>query len=420
MPGQVITVDRKKYAVGLFWQPTGAGYVARTYARALARSVDKKLNLYTEYRAMVGLGSRKLGHRSGMDSAAASVTDALGEYTSFLAVFAVDKQFYLVAVRNGVILEDKLFDREEEARAEYFKLSEIPDWGALFAPGAWGMPRAVERNLSDLIMRGPRSVLHPISRIGAGVLSIILLAIFIVGVSWFFREPLEQMLNPQPKLSQVSPEIAAEYEKQVEEKNKELDEEFQIERASQPEPIVLPYDYLPDPEKRAQVCFQAIAFLMQQITGWEQISAECGETHASAVFKRNFGTLDDFYMIATQIMPGSFVQQESDSSLYVRATLPTVPTKASLDERDVETVARAALTAFQSAGMNAEVQMVVDTLTNGVETVNLDIVEIAAQSKLGPVQFMKIFEEFGGVYMTRCAWDASTRIWNYEVIIYAK
>lgn len=420
MPGQVITVDRKKYAVGLFWQPTGAGYVARTYARALARSVDKKLNLYTEYRAMVGLGSRKLGHRSGMDSAAASVTDALGEYTSFLAVFAVDKQFYLVAVRNGVILEDKLFDREEEARAEYFKLSEIPDWGALFAPGAWGMPRAVERNLSDLIMRGPRSVLHPISRIGAGVLSIILLAIFIVGVSWFFREPLEQMLNPQPKLSQVSPEIAAEYEKQVEEKNKELDEEFQIERASQPEPIVLPYDYLPDPEKRAQVCFQAIAFLMQPITGWEQVSAECGETHASAVFKRNFGTLDDFYMIATQIMPGSFVQQESDSSLYVRATLPTVPTKASLDERDVETVARAALTAFQSAGMSAEVQMVVDTLTNGVETVNLDIVEIAAQSKLGPVQFMKIYEDFGGVYMTRCAWDASTRIWNYEVIIYAK
>ena len=420
MPGQVITVDRKKYAVGLFWQPTGAGYVARTYARALARSVDKKLNLYTEYRAMVGLGSRKLGHRSGMDSAAASVTDALGEYTSFLAVFAVDKQFYLVAVRNGVILEDKLFDREEEARAEYFKLSEIPDWGALFAPGAWGMPRAVERNLSDLIMRGPRSVLHPISRIGAGVLSIILLAIFIVGVSWFFREPLEQMLNPQPKLSQVSPEIAAEYEKQVEEKNKELDEEFQIERASQPEPIVLPYDYLPDPEKRAQVCFQAIAFLMQPITGWEQISAECGETHASAVFKRNFGTLDDFYMIATQIMPGSFVQQESDNSLYVRATLPTVPTKASLDERDVETVARAALTAFQSAGMSAEVQMVVDTLTNGVETVNLDIVEIAAQSKLGPVQFVKIFEDFGGVYMTRCAWDASTRIWNYEVIIYAK
>lgn len=422
MPGQVITVDRKKYAVGLFWQPTGAGYVARTYARALARSVDKKLNLYTEYRAMVGLGSRKLGHRSGMDSAAASVTDALGEYTSFLAVFAVDKQFYLVAVRNGVILEDKLFDREEEARAEYFKLSEIPDWGALFAPGAWGMPRAVERNLSDLIMRGPRSVLHPISRIGACVLSIILLAIFIVGVSWFFREPLEQMLNPQPKLSQVSPEIAAEYEKQVEEKNKELDEEFEIERASQPEPIVLPYDYLPDPEKRAEVCYKAIAFLMQPVTGWEQVSAECGETHASAIFERNFGTIGDFYLIVNEIMPGVFVQKklESDSTLYVRAKLPEVQTKASLDERDVETLERAVVTLFQYSNMPAEIQMVTDTFSNGVDFVNIDVVEVAVESKLDPMQFMKIFEDFGGVYMTRCAWDASTRIWNYEVIIYAK
>ena len=55
MPGQVITVDRKKYAVGLFWQPTGAGYVARTYARALARSVDKKLNLYTASSVKVSL-----------------------------------------------------------------------------------------------------------------------------------------------------------------------------------------------------------------------------------------------------------------------------------------------------------------------------------------------------------------------------
>ena len=123
MANQVISVDRKKYAVGLFWQPTGAGYVARNYARTLARSVDKKLNLYVEYRSMVGLGARRVGHRSGMDCAAVAVMDTLAEYSSFLAVFAVGRQFYLVAVRNGVILEDKLFDKEEDARAEYFKLS---------------------------------------------------------------------------------------------------------------------------------------------------------------------------------------------------------------------------------------------------------------------------------------------------------
>ncbi len=420
MLNQVITVDRKKYAVGLFWQPTGAGYVARTYARTLARSIDKKLNLYTEYRAMIGLGAKKLGHRNGMYSAAAAVAESLGEYSSFLAVFVNDKNFYLVAVRNGVILEDKLFEKEEEARAEYFKLSEIPDWGALFAPSAWGMPRAVERNLSDLIMRGPKSILHPISRVKAGIASTVLMVLFGVCIAWFFRVPLEQMVSSQPELSQVTPEIAAEYQRQLDEKNKELDAQFEIERAKQPEPILMPYDYLPDPEKRAQACFQAIAFLMQPISGWNQVSAECGEKYASAVFTRDFGTLGDFYAIATNLMPGAFVQQESDDSLYVRVMVPQVPIKASLDERDVETVTRDILTAFQYGNMAADVQMVVDTLTNGVDTINLNVVEIAVQSKLDPIQFMKIFQEFGGVYMTRCAWDASARIWNYEVIIYAK
>jgi len=419
LSGQVITINRKKYAVGLFWQPTGAGYVARTYARALARSVDKKLNLYTEYRGMVGLGARRAGHRSGMDSAAAAVTDALGEYSSFLAVFGIDKYFYLVAVRNGVILEDKLFTSESDARAEYFKLSEIPDWGALFAPAPWGMPRAVERNLSDLIVRAVRAPLRPISRVGAGLVSGVLIIVFVVGSMWFFRDPLEQMATTS-ELSNISPELAAEFEKQVQEKNKELDAVFEIEKPALPGPIVLPYEYLPDPMARAQVCYQAMGFLMQPITGWSQTNVECGETHAIAQFSRDYGTLDDFYMMATELMPASFVQQQSDNALTVRAKLPDVPTYASIDERDVETVLRAVMTAFQGIDTPADAAMVVDTLTNGVDTVYLNVVEVAAESKLVPTQFMQIFDDFGGVYMTRCAWNASARTWNYEVIIYAK
>ena len=419
MSGQVITLNKKKYAVGLFWQPTGAGYVARSYARTLARSVDKKLNLYTEYRGMVGLGARRAGHRSGMDSAAAAVVDALGEFSSFLAVFAVDKKFYLVAVRNGIILEDKLFEREEDARSEYFKLSEIPDWAALFAPAPWGMPRAVERNLSDLTIRAIRAQLRPISRAWGVIASVLLIVAFVVSSIWFFREPLQQM-NAASEISEMDSELVAEYEKQVEEKNKELDAAFEIEKAPAPEPIVLPYEYLPDPMERAQVCYQAMGFLMQPITGWNQTSVECGESYATVRFVRDYGTLDDFYMMATELMPASFVQQESEKSLTVRAKLPDVSTYASIDERDVETVLRAVMTAFQGIDTPADAQMVVDTLTNGVDTIYLNVVEVAAESKLIPTEFMQIFDDFGGVYMTKCVWNASSRTWNYEVIIYAK
>lgn len=420
MPNQVITVNRKKYAAGLFWQPVAAGFMPRNYARSLARSVDKKLNLFTEYRAMVGLGARRDGLRAGMSSAAAAVMDSFPEFSSFLAVFDAEKFYYLVAVRNGVILEDKIFASADAARAEYARLAEIPDWGMFVAPGAWGMPRAVERSLNELLPHAPRTVLRSISRFRAGVFSLALIAVFAMLMFGVFREPIMRMVAPRPQVAQINPELAAEYRRQIEEKNKELDQQFEIEKRPAPEPIVMPYESLPDVTARAEMCYQAIGFLMQPITGWNQTRAECGETHASARIQRSFGTLGDFYAVAPDIMPGAFVSEENEDTILMRATLPQIRTVASQDERDAETVMRDVQSAFQSIDTPVTVQIVVDVLSNGVETATVNIVEIAAESKLTPMQFMRIFDDFGGVYMTRCTWDAGRRIWNYEVIIYAK
>jgi len=91
-----------------------------------------------------------------------------------------------------------------------------------------------------------------------------------------------------------------------------------------------------------------------------------------------------------------------------------------LDERDAETVERNVVSLFQTMQHKAKTEIVVDTLTNGVDTAKLNIVEVAVASKLTPMQFTKMFEDYGGVYITRCAWNAISRTWNYEVIIYAK
>lgn len=417
MVNQYITIHRKKYAVGLMWQPIGAGFVARSYARSLAKAIDKKHNLYVEYRMMVGLGSRKMGQRNGMWSAAAEVMDSLTEYNSFLGVFEVGKQYYLIAVRNGIILKDELFDNENAARSAYFELSEIPDWGALFAPSAWGMPRAIERSLSDLIRGNARAVLRPISWVRMGLWSTIMLIVFVAVLFHIFNEPINQMISPRPQIAEINPELAAEYKKQIEEKNKELDAEFE----TKPEPLVMPYDNLPDRYGRADVCYQAMGFLMQPIAGWVQTSVECNEEYASVQLRRGFGTLGDFYAIAGDLMAGATVEELNEDLLQVRAMLPAVKIVSSLDERDVYTIIRDVTTAFQAADRQLEsIGAVVDTLTNGVETRYLNIVEVAAESKLVPAQFMKIFDDFDGVYLTRVAWDAVKRNWNYEVIIYAK
>ena len=171
---------------------------------------------------------------------------------------------------------------------------------------------------------------------------------------------------------------------------------------------------------RAEICYRAIGLLMQPIPGWNQTSVRCDENYATVQIRRSFGTLGDFYTVATELMPGAFVQELSDDLVSVRVALPKLDTVASQDERDADTIMRDVMTLFQGMGTNADIHAVTDTITNGVDTAYFDIVEIAASSKMVPMQFMKMFENFGGVYLTACDWNSSSRTWNYEVIIYAK
>ena len=176
---QYVQIRRKKYAAGLLWQPLVSGFTPRAYAYKLSRGIDKRLNLYIAYNNMIGLGMRANGLRPGMPSVAAEIIEALPGYSSVLCAFKVDGKFVLVAVRNGVILQDLLFEDETKAREKYAELSEIPDWNAAFAPAAWGMPRAVERNLSDLLFGNTHGALRQIDTIASNIASLVLLLSFI-------------------------------------------------------------------------------------------------------------------------------------------------------------------------------------------------------------------------------------------------
>jgi hypothetical protein len=177
---------------------------------------------------------------------------------------------------------------------------------------------------------------------------------------------------------------------------------------------------LPDPYERADLCYRAIGFLMQQVIGWNQTVAECDKEYASATFRRSFGTLDDFYVIASDIMPGVFVQELNDDEILVRAKLPERVVSSSYDLRDVDTIVRELTSRFQSINLDASVVPVADVISNGFQSADVYFVGITVDTKLIPEQFIKIFEDFGGVYMTKVSWNATRKMWNYEVIIYAK
>jgi hypothetical protein len=413
---QIINFHHKKYATGLFWQPLGVGNTAHGYAKQLARNTDKKYNLFTEYKSMVGLVNSRDGARVGMPSAAVEIVNSLSELVSFLGVFKYGEYFYLIAVRNGIIIRDILIDREDVARKTYTELINIPDWGALFAPSGWGIPKSQEKDLADLVKHGNFAKLHQISVVKSIVPSILFAVLFTLFGVYVLTHPISN--NTGGKKPGLNSELAAEYRRQIELKKQEIIDKKLEEKPE--EPIQYPYDNLPNVAERANLCYKAIAFVMQPIPGWNQTYAKCDTDYVFANFTRDFGTLNDFYEIGAQLMPGAIVQQVSDDEIIVRVKLPKLNTFASLDERDQVTVMRDIATNFQQININANIQPVTDTISRGDKTEDLHIVEVGASSKLIPSEFIHIFDGFSGVYMTSISWRANTRMWNYEVIIYTK
>ena len=119
-------------------------------------------------------------------------------------------------------------------------------------------------------------------------------------------------------------------------------------------------------------------------------------------------------------MPGGIVQQVSDDEMIVRVKLPDLEKFASVDERDAATAMRDIASNFQKININADINLVTDTVTNGIDTEEINVIEIGASSKLIPLEFMKIFDGFEGVYMISVVWNSNKKLWDYEVIVYTK
>lgn len=412
---QIITVRHKKFATGLFWQPLGVGNTARNWARQLSKNADKKYTLFTEYKSMIALATARDGARAGMGSAAAQIVDSLAEFISFLAVFSVDKHFYLVAVRNGIIIRDILIEDADTARKMYTELSSIPDWGILIAPSSWGMPKSQEKNIAEFIENNNIARLHQIGFVKTIWPSVLFAVLFILFGIYVLNNPVKQSGIG----AKLDTELAKEYRQQIEQKKQEiLNKKLAEENAKKS--FQYPYDNLPNVMERANLCYKAIAFVMQPIAGWNQTLAKCDGEYVSATFMRDFGTLNDFYEIGGELMPGAIVQQTSEDEIIVRVKLPVLKTYSSLDERDPASAARDVASIFQQINARAEINNVTDTILNNGVAENIHVTEVAVSSKLVPAEFMYAFKDFQGVYMTSVSWRANTRIWNYEVIIYTK
>lgn len=188
-----ITVGRRQYAVGLLWQPLQNSDDPMNEIRE-AIDNDISSDLYCLRPASTyqyGLGKKSMGHRAGEPSAAAAVASALSEYTSVAAVFPVQEGWWLLGVRNDLILseEDALYKTEQEAHDAFYQLMGMPDWHLKIAPASWGIDKAQELSLESLLKKNASRVV--LEEVGSTqktpilvIIAIVLIAI-VVGALYF-------------------------------------------------------------------------------------------------------------------------------------------------------------------------------------------------------------------------------------------
>lgn len=162
--GGFYQVDKKKFAWGLVWDVPVQDSDDKVSTRSLKKQARENAKVYNADLFVIsdkqfGLASTKFEHKAGMRTVAMSLIDRWGE--NFIAAFNIDGFYYLLVVKNGVVLpgvNDIRVDSKEFAInfIEEKISGNYDEWGVIVAPEDFDIHQSKEFELST-ILRSSRS-----------------------------------------------------------------------------------------------------------------------------------------------------------------------------------------------------------------------------------------------------------------------
>jgi len=419
----IITVSKRRYAVGLFWQPAMQRISVRENAARVSKSARLKASLFVSFGGMIGVVGRTGGARAGMPVAAIEVMESFGEQT-FLAAFDVKEGVWLLALRGGIIIKDQIYKNTDDAKRAYAELNLMPDWNLLIAPASWNAPSALERRPIEFFAKSVRHRLRNISHLPAYVMTAgFILAAAFLGYG-LFEDSIKRALAPRVQTLNIDQEIIDEFQRRVDELEAPL---------PQIEPVIvdipMPWEALPDLHNRAHQCHQAIAFLAQQVTGWVVNSITCEQQFAHAHLIRNFGTIGDLYGEVMAKMPNVSIDETGGTDVILSAKLPPLDLRGDPPGHTADQIMTAVQSVFQRINdtidfkrefHDLDIPPLGENEILNTEKRSVPIVQINVTTKLQPREFIKIMDDMRGIDMPVIKWDAKSRSWVYEVRIFVE
>src|SRR5580698_774350 len=157
MGAGVVTVGRRPYAVGLYWENSPSGRVAQT-AKEVASQPGQQADFYavrgsgkTGRVPQFGLGQTNAGHKPGMPVFAGCLANQQGG--SWAGAFRLREGVVVTVVRDDLIVPDgdQFYLNESDARDRLLQEIGFGGLQRIFAPEAWAIPGADSMPISLLL-----------------------------------------------------------------------------------------------------------------------------------------------------------------------------------------------------------------------------------------------------------------------------
>ena len=285
----VITVGKKKYAVGILWQPFRS--LSAKNAEIKEASKFNKTNLFCVKNKGIpqyGLASTKEGYSSGMATGAGAVANVLSDKSSSVSMFKVNIGWWMVVIRNDLILpeEDKIFTDEEEAKKAFTAMLTVPDWGYRICPESWQVPDSKEIPIEQLLTgKIPNITLQNLDN----TMTHLIIFAVIAGIAGIgFKVIMDKKKQQEAELQRQLEEARR---IQMEQERKKKEEEQRL--ANMPVPPA--WEKIIDPKKFTEVCIEHVRRNFQIFAGWGLKSITCEQTGVKVEWVRgDMGTFVEY------------------------------------------------------------------------------------------------------------------------------
>lgn len=287
MTAGLVTIGRKQYASGLYWENSPSGRISQA-AKDAARQPGTQADYFAARSGnkqgrvpQFGLVQAVEGFRAGTPSLAGCLANK--QPGSWIGAFRLREGTALVVVRDDLIVPDgdRFFQDETEARDHLYQEMAIGGFQRIYAPEPWGVPGADTMPITLLLDESADVRLHSVvlsKQAKTGILLGGLLLLLVVGIGWYIQNQKEQeeILRLQ--------QLAA-----MERMKAEAARLMPLQQQVVYPPPERKWEKQPKPLEVIAACQKALEKIIVGVGGWDMSSIRCSSKSLDISWARTGG-----------------------------------------------------------------------------------------------------------------------------------